>query len=234
MTFVQIMECRTSRVDDVNRLMGSWIDETRGRRTATHAMVGADRADRAHVVEIVEFSSYEQAVRDSGLPETGRVFRETAALCDEPPTFTDLDLVRDDRLDKAAVRRFFEQVALGHLGVIDELFAPDYRDHDHGNRVETRGTAALRDQARRWLKAFDFAFTVDSQLADADQVCTRWTWHGTHIGDFMGTPATGRPAEVTGTTVFRFQDGRIKEGWWHWDVLGLMRHLGIPPGDRGR
>lgn len=60
-------------------------------------MVGADRADPRHLVEIVEFASYEDAMKNSALPETDRIFREMVALCDEPPTFTDLDVVRDTR-----------------------------------------------------------------------------------------------------------------------------------------
>ena len=43
-----------------------------------------------------------------------------------------------------------------------------------------------------WRAAFDFAFTVDDQIAQDDRVCTRWTWNGTHRGEFLGIPATGR------------------------------------------
>ncbi|MFD0527925.1 hypothetical protein ACFQ1I_13515 [Kitasatospora arboriphila] len=111
MTFVQLIECRTDKVDDLNRLMDSWIEQTRGRRTATHSMVGADRSDARHVVEIVEFPSYEEAMRNSKLPETDRIFHEMVALCDEPPTFTDLDIVRDDQLNKAAVRQLMQRMS---------------------------------------------------------------------------------------------------------------------------
>ncbi len=98
MTFVQIIDCRTDRLDDLNRLMDAWVEATRGRRTASHALVGTDRSDPRHVVEVVEFPSYEEAMRNSDLPETDRIFREMVALCDAPPTFTDLDVVRDMQL----------------------------------------------------------------------------------------------------------------------------------------
>ncbi|NUR41408.1 MAG: SnoaL-like domain-containing protein, partial [Streptomyces sp.] len=63
--------------------------------------------------------------------------------------------------------------------------------------------------------------------AQGDRVCTRWTWHGTHTGDFMGMPATGKRVSMTGTTIHRCgADGRIAEGWWQYDRLGLMEQLG--------
>lgn len=101
MAFVQIIDFRTDRLDELDRLMDSWVEQTRGKRTASHALVGTDRSDGEHVVEIVEFPSYEEAMRNSRLPETERIFREMVALCDAPPTFTDLDVVRDLRLDGA-------------------------------------------------------------------------------------------------------------------------------------
>lgn len=101
MAFVQIIDCRTDRLDELNRLMDDWVARTRGKRTASHALVGTDRSDGRHVVEIVEFPSYEDAMRNSRLPETDRIFREMVALCEAPPTFTDLDVIRDQRLDGA-------------------------------------------------------------------------------------------------------------------------------------
>lgn len=101
MAFVQIIDCRTEKLDELNQLLDSWVEQTQGTRTASHAMVATDHADSTHVVEIVEFPSYEAAMRNSGLPETERISREMAALCDAPPTFTDLDVVRDVSLDRA-------------------------------------------------------------------------------------------------------------------------------------
>jgi hypothetical protein len=50
MTFVQLIECRTSRPDEMNRLMDDWVTRARGRRTATHTLVGKDRSDASHHV----------------------------------------------------------------------------------------------------------------------------------------------------------------------------------------
>ncbi|MFB7516933.1 ester cyclase [Streptomyces sp. NPDC056144] len=229
MTFVQIIDCKTSRVDDLNRLMDQWVERTEGKRTAIHSIVGKDRSDASHVVEIVEFPSYDVAMRNSQLPETDRIFREMVALCDEMPTFTDLDVVRDEALYKANVRRFFDLIATTdeELPPLDEVFAEGYHDHDPTNPQDAHGMDALRREAEMWRGAFDFAFTVEDQLADGDRVCTRWTWNGTHVGDFMGLQPTGQKVSMTGTVIHRFRDdGKIVEGWWQYDLLGLMGQLG--------
>ncbi|MCC3767611.1 ester cyclase [Streptomyces sp. UNOC14_S4] len=228
MTFVQVIDCRTRRYDDMSRAMDQWVDATEGRRTATHAVVGQDRSDREHYMEFVEFPSYEDAMRNSDLPETRRIFEEIVALCDGMPSFTDLDVVRDERLDKATARRFFEEVAVGgNLELIDELFTPDYHDHDIGKETDTTiGTQVLKDDVIGWRRAFDFRFALQGQLEDGDQVATRWTWRATHTGEFMGLAPTGRDVEMSGVTIFRFQDGRIAEGWWTYDLMRLARQLG--------
>lgn len=228
MTFVQLIECRTSRFDEVDRLMDDWVAQTRGKRTATHDLVGRDRSDASHIVEIVEFASYEDAMRNSNLPETDRIFREMVALCDEMPTFTDLEVVRDEQLCTANARRFFERVAgAGELPPLDGLLAESYHDHDPANEQDTLGMDAMRREIGMWRAGFDFAFTVEDQIAQGDRVCSRWTWSGTHKGEFLGLPATGKRVTMTGTTVFRFgEDGKIAEGWWQYDRLGLMAQLG--------
>lgn len=228
MAFVQIVDCKTSRIDDMNRLMDAWVTQTQGKRTATHAIVGTDRADNAHVVEIVEFPSYEEAERNSHLPETDRIFHEMVALCDEPPVFTDLDVVRDEQLNKAAVTRLFEQISAGNLDAILDLCAADYHDHDQANAIDTVGAEGFRRECAGYRAGFpDFAFTIETQLAEGDQVATRWTWRATNTGEYNGMPATGRAVEAAGTTTFRMADGKIAEGWWNWDNLGVMRQLGI-------
>ncbi|GAA2586005.1 hypothetical protein GCM10010304_31290 [Streptomyces roseoviolaceus] len=160
MTFVQLIECRTSRLDEMNRLMDRWVEQTKGKRTASHSVVAKDRADASHVVEIVEFPSYEEAMRNSGLPETGRIFQEMVALCDETPTFTDLDVVRDEQLYAATARRFFEQTpGQGAAPPFNDVFIEDYHDHDPANVQDVIGLDAVRREVEVWRGGFDFSFT---------------------------------------------------------------------------
>ncbi|GGJ19860.1 ester cyclase [Streptomyces brasiliensis] len=228
MTFVQLIECRTSRFDEMDRLMDDWVEQTKGKRTATHDLVGRDRSDASHFIEIVEFPSYADAMRNSNMPETDKIFREMVALCDEMPTFTDLDVVRDEQLCTANALRFFETMAAaGELPPLDGLLAEGYHDHDPANEQDTIGMDAMRREIGMWRAGFDFAFAVDDQIAQGDRVCNRWTWHGMHKGEFLGIAPTRRRVTMTGTTVFRFgEDGKIAEGWWQYDRLGLMAQLG--------
>ncbi|CUW30547.1 MULTISPECIES: ester cyclase [Streptomyces] len=228
MTFVQLIECRTSRMDEMNRLMDDWVQQTKGKRTATHALVGTDRSDASHVVEVVEFPSYEEAMRNSNLPETDRIFRELVALCDEMPTFVDLDVVRDERLAEGIVRAFFEALRTpGELPPLNDLLDEDVHSHDPINPQDTIGLDNARAEFRMWRGAFDFAFSVEDVLAQGDRACARWTWNATHKGDFLGIAPTGRQVTMTGMTLFRFAaDGKIAELWWQHDQLGLMQQLG--------
>ncbi|WP_317444919.1 ester cyclase [Streptomyces collinus] len=228
MTFVQLIECRTSRLDEMNRLMDDWVAQSKGRRTATHAVVGKDRSDASHIVEVVEFPSYEEAMRNSNLPETGKIFQDMVALCDEMPTFTDLDVVRDEQLGLDAVRRLFAALeSEGELPPLNDLLDEGIHSHNPMNPQDTIGLDSVRAEYRMWRAAFDFAFIVDDVLAHGDQACARWTWHATHKGDFLGIPATDRQVTMTGMTLFRFgPHGKITEIWWQDDQLGLMQQLG--------
>lgn len=212
--------------------MDLWIEQSQGKRTATHSILGKDRADSSHLVEIVEFPSYDVAMRNSQLPETDRIFREMVALCDEMPTFTDLDVVRDEALYKANARRFLEMIAVEpELALLDEVLAEGCHDHNPANAQDTIGMDAIRRDVEMWRAGFDFAFTVDDQIAEGDRVCTRWTWKGSHTGDFMGLQPTGMDVTMTGTIIHRFRDdGKIVEDWWQYDMLGLMAQLGAVEG----
>ncbi|MFD5861842.1 ester cyclase [Streptomyces chartreusis] len=227
MTFVQLIDCRTSRFDEMNRLMDRWVEQTKGKRTATHDVIGKDRSDSGHFVEIVEFASYEDAMRNSNLPETDRIFQEMVALCDETPTFTDLDVVRDEQLNCLAARGFFEDMGRMAPEDIGDHLTDDYVDDDPSYPEPVRGVEGIREQYAGWRAAFDFAFRIDDQMAQEDQVCTRWTWSARHNGEFLGIAATGQDVTMRGMTWQRFRDGRICQSHWMYDRAGLLEQLGV-------
>ncbi|MFE6944455.1 ester cyclase [Streptomyces chartreusis] len=227
MTFVQLIDCRTSRFDEMNRLMDRWVEQTQGKRTATHDVIGKDRSDSGHFVEIVEFASYEDAMRNSNLPETDRIFQQMVALCDETPTFTDLDVVRDEQLNCLAARGFFEDMGRMAPEDIGDHLTDDYVDDDPSYPEPVRGVEGIREQYAGWRAAFDFAFRIDDQMAQDDQVCTRWTWSARHNGEFLGIAATGQDVTMRGMTWQRFRDGRICESHWMYDRAGLLEQLGV-------
>ena len=73
----------------------------------------------------------------------------------------------------------------------------------------------------------DFRFTVEDQLAEGDRVATRWTWQGTHSGEFMGAAPTGKEVKITGMTIHWLRNGKIQEGWFNWDFLVELRQIGV-------
>jgi quinol monooxygenase YgiN len=97
MGFVQIIELRTSRFDEVEALHEAWLAETEGARATTAETVVVDRNDPNRYLVIVEFPSYEAAQTNNDLPATGRFAEALGPLLDAPPVFHDLDVVRVDR-----------------------------------------------------------------------------------------------------------------------------------------
>jgi hypothetical protein len=96
MTFIQIMEFTTTRPDEIQALVAEWAAKTAGRRSAERATLTADRDRPGTYVQIVEFPSYQEAMTNSGLPETGEFAAKLALLCDVAPVFRNLDVRRAD------------------------------------------------------------------------------------------------------------------------------------------
>ena len=92
------------------------------------------------------------------------------------------------------------------------------------------GLEGLKDVLRGMRAGFpDMHWSVVEQIAEDGKVLTRFEWTGTHQGEFLGVPATGRPVKVWGMVIDRFQDGKIKETRIIMDTLGLMMQLGVFP-----
>jgi steroid delta-isomerase-like uncharacterized protein len=115
----------------------------------------------------------------------------------------------------------------GNLDLIDELFAADYVGHDAPRPDPVRGPEGMKDFLRMYHGAFsDAHITLDDVIIKDDRVVTRWTGRGTHDGDLMGIPPTGKKIEFVGIRIFRVAESKIVEGWVVWDTFGLMRQLG--------
>jgi hypothetical protein len=98
MKFLQIIEFKTSKYDEVDKLMDEWMAATTGTRTPTHEFTCSDRDQSGTYLQIVEFPSYEEAMRNSAMPETDAFAARIGALCDGPPIFRNLDVVREESL----------------------------------------------------------------------------------------------------------------------------------------
>jgi steroid delta-isomerase-like uncharacterized protein len=130
--------------------------------------------------------------------------------------------------NKAAVRRFYEAVINGQqLDVIDELVAADAVDHTFGSQ----GVDVTRQFFGMLYQAFpDIHVEVHDVLAEGELAAARVTYTGTHQGEFVGIPATGRRTEVSGVDFFRMEGGKQAEHWGGPDMFSFLQQLGVMPG----
>ena len=130
--------------------------------------------------------------------------------------------------NKAAVRRFYEEVINGtDLDAIDELLTPDGVDHTFGSQSA--------EEAKQFFgmvyQAFpDLRVEVNDVIAEGDLVAARVTYTGTHQGEFVGIPATGKQTTINGVDFFRMQDGRQAEHWGGPDMFSFLIQAGVMPG----
>lgn len=133
--------------------------------------------------------------------------------------------------NKALVRRFWEEASRrGLQTVLEEFLAPEVISHPPASTSPTpvRGLEAWKRFAAGQFGAFpDLAVTVEDLIGERDLVGARVTARGTHTGELMGLPPTGRRVTFTGMEIFRIIDGRISEQWGQFDGLGLMQQLGV-------
>jgi hypothetical protein len=95
MSFVQIMQLQTSKVDELRAAADEWDEATEGKRTVQRSVMCQDRDKPGRYFIIVYFDSYEEAMMNSTLPETEALAKKTIALSDSPPVFYNLDLVEE-------------------------------------------------------------------------------------------------------------------------------------------
>lgn len=92
------------------------------------------------------------------------------------------------------------------------------------------GLEGLKDLLRMLRSSFpDMRWTVEEQMEDGDKVMTRFIWTGTHNGDFMGVPASGKKVSVWGMVIDRFEGEKIKDTRIIMDTLSLMMQIGAIP-----
>jgi steroid delta-isomerase-like uncharacterized protein len=136
-----------------------------------------------------------------------------------------------DQENKDLVRRFDAEVFNGHnLEAADGFIADDAVEHDPlpGFGNDKQGAIGTIGQI---LDAFpDMQSEITQLIASGDKVAINSTFRGTHDGDFMGVPATGKSIEVNGIDIVRVENGKFVEHWGIFDAMSLMQQIGaIPP-----
>ena len=111
----------------------------------------------------------------------------------------------------------------------DETVAADYLDHG-ALPGQAPGLEGAKQKWASYLAATpDLHATIEDMVAEGDKVAVRWTVEGTHRGELLGIPPTGRHTRVMGISIYRLAEGKIAEQWEQWDKLDLMRQLGVLP-----
>ena len=119
----------------------------------------------------------------------------------------------------------------GDLAVVDELAHPDYVYRNPTE--ELRGAEAVNGVFAAYRAGFpDFCVSVDERVADDERIVQAFTLNGTHLGEFLDIPATGKTIEVHG----RFAQGKTVEEWKVIDEFALLQQLGVIelPDESGR
>ena len=128
--------------------------------------------------------------------------------------------------NKVLVRRFIDEVFIkGNPDAVDKLVTTDFTPHSWGKMPS--GIEPLKQAIRRVHAGLtDASFKIEDMIAEEDRIAVRVTAHGTHTGEFMGMPATGKAYTISETHIFHVRDGKIAEHWRDADMLGMMQQLG--------
>ena len=133
--------------------------------------------------------------------------------------------------NKALIVRFVEELFnRGNMGIVGEIFAPDFIEREQLPPGIPNGREGVKVLTTMLRSAFpDFKATIDDILAEGDKVVIRMTWSGTQKGEFMGVPATGKRVSFGVIDIIRITNGKVAEHWGQMDSMSLMQQLGAIP-----
>jgi len=132
--------------------------------------------------------------------------------------------------NKQFMRRFVEEaINQKNLDALNELVAEDFVEH-----IPFPGQGPGREGLRQVLSAFisafpDIRWTLEEQIAEGEKVVSRFTMTGTHRGEFLGIPPTGKSVNIWGVVIDVVRSGKFSESRIIMDTLGLMQQLGTIP-----
>ena len=132
--------------------------------------------------------------------------------------------------NKHLVKRALNEVfAAGNLGVVNEIFHPEFVYHEAGPRTPP-GPEGLK-MTVRWLRdAFsDLHYDIQDEIVAGDKVVVRVISSGRHTGEFIGFKPTGKTFEAQQIHIYRIADGKIIEHWSSRDDLSQGIQLGLIP-----
>ncbi len=127
--------------------------------------------------------------------------------------------------NKAIIQRLYDAFNAGDLDGIDEVLAPDVVDL-LPLEGQAPGVDGFKERFTRLRKSFpDLRFTIEAVVAEGDTVAERATLRGTHLGKFMGVPATGKQVKGAMMAFSKFTDGKVVERGRIINVSNLVRQI---------
>jgi steroid delta-isomerase-like uncharacterized protein len=133
--------------------------------------------------------------------------------------------------NRSRVRRWFDEVwCQKRVEAVDELMSADAIGHGLGEGgAPTRGTREFKEFHQKFCQAFpDLHIHLDEVLAEGDLTAVRFTATGSHTGDGLELPPSGRQVSFTGMVFTRWQDGQVVEGWNLIDFPAMQQQLTAP------
>jgi steroid delta-isomerase-like uncharacterized protein len=130
----------------------------------------------------------------------------------------------------ATLRRLYDLLSAHDVEAFGEVLAEDFVEHEElPGGVPTR--EGVKDFFRMQIAAFpDLVMTPQDVVDGGDKIVARVRFTGTHEGELMGMPATGRAVDVQLIDIMRFaDDGLVHEHWGVFDAMAMMRQLGAVP-----
>ena len=133
--------------------------------------------------------------------------------------------------NKALVRQMVDEVFnRGNVSRADEFMAPDFVEREELPPGISRDREGVKQLTALLRSAFpDFKAALEDIVAEGDRVVIRQTWSGTHQGEFMGIPPTGRSVSFGVIDILRVAGGKCHEHWGQMDTMALMQQLGALP-----
>jgi steroid delta-isomerase-like uncharacterized protein len=130
--------------------------------------------------------------------------------------------------NKAIIRRFYEEVwDERNPEVVDQLVSPSHALQVPSHSGSATGPEAYKSQIQMYLRGFpDLQFTIEDLIAEGEKVVCCWTMSGTHRGEFMGIPATGKRMSVDGVTIHIVTNGKIMDSYVNLNLWDVMQQLG--------
>jgi steroid delta-isomerase-like uncharacterized protein len=132
--------------------------------------------------------------------------------------------------NKALASRWCDEVwNKGNTDVLDELLSVDFV-FDYAAPGVSSDIEGYKQMINIPGSPFtEISTTNEDMVAQGNLVAVRWTWEGTHSGDYMGMAPTDKEVTLTGMSILKIADGKIVQEWGQMDQMGMMLQLGVIP-----